>query len=33
MLALRKNGELESFSAALVIGQRGFCGSLNWREI
>ena len=33
MLAPRNNGELESFSSVLVIGQRNFCGSLNWREI
>ena len=33
LVALRNNGELESFSSVLVIGQRGFCGSLNWREI
>ena len=33
MLALRNNGELGSFSSVVVIGQRGFCESLNWREI
>ena len=32
-LALRNNGELESFSSALLISQRGVGGSLNWRKI
>ena len=33
MLALRNNGKLESCCSVLVIAQRGFCGSLNWRGI